>query len=640
MGTKIKSGFGIVLLLLTVLAIWSFSGIGSIVGNAETVIAGNQLDSMIAQREVDHLNWAKQLTELLTNADITTLQVETDHTKCAFGKWLYGNQRLAAEKLVPSLAPLLAKIEEPHESLHQSAISIGKNFRFVDHRLGWFLREKKSDHLAWMHRLKDGLYVSQETHIDIQTDPHQCKLGRWIYADETKTMTKADPELAKLIDLLEPVHAALHASARDINRKLAMGDRPAAIDLFRHQTRDLANKTIEALDAIRDWHDGLIELDEDTKAIYAYETMPALAEVQDLLRQIRQEAKNYILSDEAMLTAARSTKTSIVTISALALGLGLALALFISRGIIRALTSTSSRMEESADHVAAAAEQISATSQSLASGASQQAASIEETSASLEEMAAMTRQTADNADRADGLMKEANQTIATANRNMSQMTESMTTITRTGEETQKIVKTIDEIAFQTNLLALNAAVEAARAGEAGAGFAVVADEVRNLALRAAEAARDTSLLIEGSVRQIKEGADLVGSTNKAFDEVAVQADKVTHLIAEIAAASTEQSQGVDQINKAVSEMDKVVQNNVATAEEAASASEEMNAQAEQMKSEVAKLNRLLKATALRNKAQTERVPSMGESYDKSTAARGKRSLDLHLDDDQTTILES
>ncbi len=205
----------------------------------------------------------------------------------------------------------------------------------------------------------------------------------------------------------------------------------------------------------------------------------------------------------------------------------------------------------------------------------------------------MTKQNADNANQADALMKEANETIATANNTMDRMTASMTSITQTGEETQKIVKTIDEIAFQTNLLALNAAVEAARAGEAGAGFAVVADEVRNLAMRAADAAKDTSTLIEESVKQIRDGAELVDVTNKAFDEVAVQAEKVTHLVGEIAAASTEQSQGIAQVNTAVSEMDKVVQQNAATAEESASASEQMNAQAEQMKSVARDLNTLV-----------------------------------------------
>jgi methyl-accepting chemotaxis protein len=172
---------------------------------------------------------------------------------------------------------------------------------------------------------------------------------------------------------------------------------------------------------------------------------------------------------------------------------------------------------------------------------------------------------------------------------MAELTGSMDEISKASEETQKIVKTIDEIAFQTNLLALNAAVEAARAGEAGAGFAVVADEVRNLAIRAAEAAKSTSDLIEGTSQKIQSGAELVGRTNRGFQAISESASKVGALVAEIAAASNEQAQGVEQINSAVVEMDKVVQNNAATAEESASASEEMIAQAGQMKAMVTEL---------------------------------------------------
>jgi methyl-accepting chemotaxis protein len=159
----------------------------------------------------------------------------------------------------------------------------------------------------------------------------------------------------------------------------------------------------------------------------------------------------------------------------------------------------------------------------------------------------------------------------------------MEEISKASQETQKIVKTIDEVAFQTNLLALNAAVEAARAGEAGAGFAVVADEVRNLAIRAADAAKNTADLIEGTVKKVKDGGALVATTNEAFTQVAESASRVGELLSEIATASNEQAQGIGQVNTAVAEMDKVVQRNAANAEESASASEEMNAQAEHMK---------------------------------------------------------
>jgi len=246
-------------------------------------------------------------------------------------------------------------------------------------------------------------------------------------------------------------------------------------------------------------------------------------------------------------------------------------------------------MDEGADQVASASGQLSGSSQSLAEGAAEQAASIEETSSSLEEMSSMTKQNADKAHEADNLMKESTKVMERANQSMNELNTSMTEISKASEETQKIIKTIDEIAFQTNLLALNAAVEAARAGEAGAGFAVVADEVRNLAMRAADAAKNTAGLIEGTVKKVKDGSELVITTNEAFTEVATSASRVGELVGEIDAASNEQAQGIDQVNKAVGEMDKVIQQNAANAEESASASEEMNAQAEQMKGAVSEL---------------------------------------------------
>jgi methyl-accepting chemotaxis protein len=210
------------------------------------------------------------------------------------------------------------------------------------------------------------------------------------------------------------------------------------------------------------------------------------------------------------------------------------------------------------------------TSQVLSEAASEQAASLEETSSSLEEMASMIKNNADSTAKANGLMSGANQTIEKANASMSQLTVSMKEIANASEQTQKIVKTIDEISFQTNLLALNAAVEAARAGEAGAGFAVVAEEVRNLALRAAEAAKNTSNLMGDIVGKIRAGEKLVITTNQDFVEMRSSSSKVVELMGGIAASSQEQSQGIEQINTAILQMNQVTQQNAASAEELAS----------------------------------------------------------------------
>lgn len=262
---------------------------------------------------------------------------------------------------------------------------------------------------------------------------------------------------------------------------------------------------------------------------------------------------------------------------------------FIALGIAKPVRMIIVKLSEIAEQVATASDQVSCASQQVSEGTSDQAASIEETSSSLEQMSSMIKLNADNAGHADELTRESSHVAEQASKSMAKLTLSMERISKASKETSKIIKTIDEIAFQTNLLSLNAAVEAARAGEAGAGFAVVADEVRNLAIRSAEAAKNTADLIEGTVQRINDGTDLVTKTDEVFTKVAQITQKVKDLIGEIAAACQEQAQGIDQVNKAAYQMDQVTQQNAANAEESASASEELSAQAEQMKDLVRKM---------------------------------------------------
>ncbi|MFO7706838.1 MAG: methyl-accepting chemotaxis protein, partial [Desulfobacterales bacterium] len=240
--------------------------------------------------------------------------------------------------------------------------------------------------------------------------------------------------------------------------------------------------------------------------------------------------------------------------------------------------------------------EIASASQNVSSAASEQASALEETSASLEEMSSMTRQNAGNAESADRLMLAAKQHTAAADQSMKNLMQSMSKISHASEETSKIVKTIDEIAFQTNLLALNAAVEAARAGSAGAGFAVVADEVRSLARRSAEAARTTSDLIAGTVRSIDEGKNVVSDTSAAFTEVEQNINRSAELVSAIAAASKEQAIGIEQINKAVAEMDKATQDFAATAEELAASAGHFKVDAAPLPEAAERPARVAKAT--------------------------------------------
>ncbi|MDM8551165.1 methyl-accepting chemotaxis protein [Desulfobacterales bacterium HSG2] len=245
------------------------------------------------------------------------------------------------------------------------------------------------------------------------------------------------------------------------------------------------------------------------------------------------------------------------------------------------------------DKVNYAATRISSTGQQLTTGASKQAASIEETSTSLEEIAAMIRQNAENVSHANHLMLETSHVFDEAAVFMSKLTASIDDILKTSEETRKIIKTIEEIAFQTNLLALNASVEAARAGEAGAGFAVVAEEVRRLAMRSTQAAKNTADLIKASIEKIEDGSKLVYKADEAFKKVATGAEKVGELLDEVAASSEDQAHGIGQISKGMSEIDKVTQENVINVGKAASAINDIDIQTDLMKDFVTELVNLI-----------------------------------------------
>lgn len=251
-------------------------------------------------------------------------------------------------------------------------------------------------------------------------------------------------------------------------------------------------------------------------------------------------------------------------------------------GTLDSLNDILSQVKIVAEQVNTGARQVSDAAQSLSQGATEQAAALEEITASMTEMASQTKQNAENATQANQLAIQSRKSAQNGNQQMGEMLESMKGIDASSKNISKIIKVIDEIAFQTNLLALNAAVEAARAGVHGKGFAVVAEEVRNLAARSANAAKETTVMIEESIKKVNQGTEIASRTAGALDEISDSITKVTDLVAEIAAASNEQAQGISQVNKALGQMEQVTQQNTANAEESAAASQELSSQSDNL----------------------------------------------------------
>jgi methyl-accepting chemotaxis protein len=319
----------------------------------------------------------------------------------------------------------------------------------------------------------------------------------------------------------------------------------------------------------------------------------------------------------AGVSAAQSGIRLIVVALVVATVVGIALAWLIARVINRTLRTFVGALGDGSEQVAAAAGQVSASSQSLAEGASEQAASLEETSASLEEMLSMTKRSAENANQAKTIASAARASGEVGAQKIQMAHEALQAIKTASHDITKILKTIDEIAFQTNILALNAAVEAARAGEAGAGFAVVADEVRALAQRCAAAAHETAAKIEDSVTKSQHGVELGAEVSRSFADIKSKIQELDGLVAEIATAANEQSQGIGQVTTAVSQMDKVTQSNAANAEETASAAEELNSQSQMLKESVVSLQLLISRTENSGEPKNHdrgADPSAGKNY--------------------------
>jgi methyl-accepting chemotaxis protein len=395
---------------------------------------------------------------------------------------------------------------------------------------------------------------------------------------------------------IQAPYLRLFASASRINTLIKARGMDAVRNLLNNQVRaDMQEIHIgfEQFIDTADQVNGVYEMMSDASLDDASRSQVKLSGLLVQIKDINLRSSE-VFSDQANQSA---FWTKNIAVGAMMIGVLAAIALGYAASItiVRPLMGALAGLSESSRQVKTVSDQVSAVSQSLSEGASNQAASLEEIFATLQEISQMTEQTAGNAKQADTLALNARQQAQLARDAMGQMGKVIGQIKQASDETMKIIKTIDEIAFQTNLLALNAAVEAARAGESGKGFAVVAEEVRNLAQRSAEAAKNTSTMLSSSREQAETGVNVAANVMQVLDKVNEAVAHVGDLIAHVNSATQEQAKGVEQVNQALTAMDRVTQSNAATAEQNAASSAELLDQTRHMDDIVSTVSLLIGA---------------------------------------------